>query len=218
MAKRSPRTCYAQTHFHCLPPSPHPSLLSLSVPPPKFFYWPSILFFKCFVYLKYSKGRSDMRTQGWMDGWIEGWVGGWVEKGRSFFTWPCVGGASLSPPLSVSLPQTGCVCNWAGSSCLSWAFWHSSPSCPPTPCLRLSLALWGFPSLTHSLAWTSSFACLSIHIVLCQHLAIFHKFSVSLKVFVFHQVYNSMELFRRWRVNNIPPNQRILPCYYLLHA
>lgn len=103
-----------------------------------FFPW-TIL--KCFVFLKYSTGAE------WcVDTWMDGWVGGWVEKGGSFFTWPCVSGASLSPPLSVSLPQTGCVYDWAGSSCLSWAFWHSSLSCPPLR-LRLSPAFWGFPSL-----------------------------------------------------------------------
>lgn len=98
--------------------------------------------FQMFCLPKIFKGAEWCADTG-----MDGWVGGWVEKGGYFFTWPCVGGASLSPPLSVSLPQTGCVCDWAGSSCLSWAFWHSSPSCPPSPCLRLSLALWGFPSL-----------------------------------------------------------------------
>lgn len=124
-----------------------------------------------------------------MDGRMDRWVGGWVEKGGSFFTWPCAGGASLSPPLSVSLPQTGCVCDWPGSSCLSWAFWHSSPSCPPPhpPASGCLLPSEGFHLYWRSHSCSSSILCASIyrHCVVStrHHLSRHLRFSGSFFVF-----------------------------------
>lgn len=58
-------------------------------------------------------------------------MGGWRK--RDLFSHDLVLAGLASLPHSLSLPQTDCVCDWAGSSCLSWAFWHSSLSCPPIP-------------------------------------------------------------------------------------
>ena len=99
---------------HPVPPLLSPFLLFLSR-----------AIFECFVCVKYSRGQSDCRHRdgqmerwmdGWMDGWIDGWVGGWVEKGGSFFTWPCVGGGQpLTPTLCLSSPDG--LCLW-----LAWQF------------------------------------------------------------------------------------------------
>lgn len=128
VAKSSPKTCYTETHSRCLPPSPHPSLLSL----PQFLLSPAIAFFshppdniEMFWLPKIFKRDRGMcgRRNGWISRWMDG----------DLFSHDLVLMGPASLPHSVSLPHTDCVCDQAGSSCLSWAFWHSSQSCPPIP-------------------------------------------------------------------------------------
>lgn len=118
--------------------------------------------------------------RGHWEGWTDGWVG--EERGVFFSHDLVLTGPGSFPPLSVSLLQTGPVCDWAGSSCLSWAFWHSSLSCPPIP-LPPAVSWFLCVSIfidTHSLALTPSLASLSIDIVLHQLLTGSHSVSLSL--------------------------------------
>lgn len=100
--------------------------------------------------------------RGHWEGWTDGWVG--EERGVFFSHDLVLTGPGSFPPLSVSLLQTGPVCDWAGSSCLSWAFWHSSLSCPPHPpasgCLLVSVC---FHLYWHTLSCFNSISCQSIY-------------------------------------------------------
>lgn len=83
------------------------------------------------------------------------WGRGWFGERRGIFFhmtlcfWrgqPLTLSLLLPPPHTSPTPlhplapfQTGSVCDPTGSSGLSWAFWHSSPSSPPHPPTLLPL-------------------------------------------------------------------------------
>lgn len=114
--------------------------------------------------LPLTGGWWDKRMGRWVGVWGRGWFG--ERRGIFFHMTLCFWRGqpltlSLLPPLHALTPlQTGSVCDPTGSSGLSWAFWHSSPSSltllplPPAVCcplrtsiLAVTLPLWvGVPS------------------------------------------------------------------------
>lgn len=81
----------------------------------------------------------------WMDGWMCRWEGG--ERRIFFHMTLCRRGQPLTPTPPSLFPRR--AVSATGLAVLA-SLGHSgipSLSCPPSPCLRLSLALSGFPSL-----------------------------------------------------------------------
>lgn len=91
--------------------------------------------------------------------WMDGWVGGWVEKRGSFFTWPCIGGASFSPRSLFLFPrQTMPVTGLAVLASLGHSGippHHAAPSIPLPPAVFCPLE--GF-----HLYWSSFFGLSAI--------------------------------------------------------
>lgn len=168
---KAPLRPTTQTHSYCLlifsffTPTSDAALFSSALYPRRIF--------NCFSFQNNKGSKSDVDTgmDGWMDGWMAGWrwVSGWVGdcRARDLFSHDLVPTGPVFFPHSLPFfPRR--VVSVSKPAVLASLGHYGIPPChaPPSPCLRLSLALWVFPSLlTISLTLTPS---LPVHLQLHQ--------------------------------------------------